>query len=364
MSAALQVAGLGLRLEGIRLADIDLSVDRGECLVILGPNGAGKSVLLDAIAGFQRLSSGRLTLNGQDITALAPERRRIAFMFQDFALFPHLTVAENVRFGATVAGKRRAGEHDADVRTEKLMQRFGIAPLRARLPYFLSGGEKQRVALARAFATQPALLLLDEPSSALDARARDQLHEELRALLADTGVPMIYVTHDRSEALTLADRLAVMRNGRLVQQGRPDEVFERPANAFVAEFVGMETMLRGRARALGDGLAQVACGPFNIYARVGGALPVGEVIACVRPENIRLVPPSTAVADVNQFAATVEALLDRGPYLRVRLGLQGQRLIAFVPKHEPALRGLHAGDPAHAAIAPEHVHLIEADAAD
>ncbi len=347
MNPALEVEGLGLRLEGIALAGIDLRIERGECLVILGPNGAGKSVLLEAIAGFRRIASGRVALAGRDITAFAPERRRIGFMFQDFALFPHLSVVENVRFGSA-----------AEARVEELLQRFGIAALRDRLPYYLSGGEKQRVALARAFATDPALLLLDEPSSALDARARDQLHDDLRDLLADTGVPMVYVTHDRVEALTLADRLAVMHRGQLLQQGRPEEVFQQPASAFVAEFVGMEMMLRGRIASLEGGLALVECGPLALRAPAGRDGPGDEVFACARPENVRLLAPGAANGGANRFAARVEALLDHGPYVRVRLRAEEQPLVAFVPKHDLALDGLNAGDLAQVAIAPGHVHLV------
>ena len=349
MSAAaggLELEALGLRLPGITLAGIDASVGRGECLVILGPNGAGKSMLLEAIAGFHRLSQGRVRLAGRDVTALAPERRRIAFMFQDFALFPHLSVVENVRFGATGAA-----------RVERLLDRFGIAHLRDRLPYYLSGGEKQRVALARAFATDPALLLLDEPSSALDARARDQLHDDLRALLAETGVPMVYVTHDRGEALALADRLAVMRDGRFVQQGIPQQVFQRPSDPFVAAFVGMETLLPGRVMELAGAFARVACGDLVLNAASQGVVAGQAVLACVRPENL-LLSSSAAAAGGNRFRAAVRALLDRGPYVRVRLDALGHSLIAFVPKHDEVLHGLRAGDEIDGVIAAEHVHLI------
>ena len=350
MSAAgaggLELEALGLRLPGITLAGIAASVGHGECLVILGPNGAGKSVLLEAIAGFHRLSHGRVRLAGRDVTALAPERRHIAFMFQDFALFPHLSVAENVRFGAT-----------DEARVDKLLERFGIAHLRDRLPYYLSGGEKQRVALARAFATDPALLLLDEPSSALDARARDQLHEDLRALLAETGVPMVYVTHDRAEALALADRLAVMRDGRFLQQGSPEEVFQRPSEPFVAAFVGMETLLPGTVMEATGAFAHVVCGGLVLNARSQAVAAGQAVLAGVRPENVLLSPRAPADA-ANRFGAAVRALLDRGPYVRVRVEALGHSLITFVPKHDEALHGLRVGDAVDVAIAAEHVHLL------
>lgn len=346
-SGGLELEALGLRLAGITLTGIDASVGRAECLVILGPNGAGKSVLLEAIAGFHRLSHGRVRLAGRDVTALAPERRRIAFMFQDFALFPHLSVAENVRFGAT-----------GEARVDKLLERFGIAHLRDRLPYYLSGGEKQRVALARAFATDPALLLLDEPSSALDARARDQLHEDLRVLLAETGVPMVYVTHDRAEALALADRLAVMRDGRFVQQGIPEEVFQRPCEPFVAAFVGMETLLAGTVTERDGAFVRVACGGLILNARSQAAAAGQAVLAGVRPENV--IVSRRAPADAaNRFSAAVRALLDRGPYVRVRLDALGHSLIAFVPKRDDVLHGLRAGETVDVAIAAEHVHLID-----
>lgn len=358
MSAALEVQGLALRLDGIELTQIDLRISRGECLVILGPNGAGKSVLLEAIAGFHRLDAGRVMLEGCDVTALTPERRRIAFVFQDFALFPHLTVAENVRFGLDLAVRRGVS---LTLRVDQLLERFGVAALATRLPYYLSGGEKQRVALARAFAVEPALLLLDEPSSALDAGARDQLHEELRALLRDTGIPMIYVTHDRTEALALADRIAIMRGGRLAQQGQPEQVFAHPVDAPLAAFVGMETMLHGRIVWLHGEIAKVACGSLTLHSRAAGLRLGDEVLACVRPENVRLAFGAPGAAEANEFTATVDALLDRGAYIRARLRVGSHPLVAFVPKYDPARHALRAGEPAPIVIAVEDVHLIAAN---
>jgi len=256
------VEQVSLQLGAFALRDISFALAPGETFVILGPSGAGKSVLLETIAGFYRPDTGRISVGGRDVTDAPPERRGIGFMFQDYALFPHLTVAQNVQFPLQFSHnpiEERRRRVDGR-RVHELLARFGLEPLADRKPAQLSGGEKQRVALARALAMEPALFLFDEPLSALDAPTRDALRAELRALLRQLGIPAIYVTHDQAEALVLADKMAVMRDGMLLQIGMPSEIFNAPTDEFVANFVGVETVLAGQVVTASDGVAHVALG--------------------------------------------------------------------------------------------------------
>ena len=260
MSAGASVEALTLSLGAFRLDKIDFAVSGGETLVILGPNGAGKSVTLETIAGFHRPESGRILLGGRDVTALPPERRNVGFVVQNFALFPHLSVVQNV----AVAPRRGAASGRAKTATPlggepaALLDYFGIAHLAERAPSGLSPGEKQRVALARALAAAPDLFLFDEPFSALDAETHEQLRDELKSYLRTLALPAIFVSHDRSDALTLADEIVVLRDGAAIQHGSPVEIFHRPESSFVARFVGVENVLAGRVTETQNGVVTVA----------------------------------------------------------------------------------------------------------
>ena len=228
----LTISGLVTRAGSFRLGPLDLAVPDDRVLVVLGPSGAGKSMLLDTIAGFRTPLRGQVHLHGRDITALPPERRRIGVVFQDAALFPHLSVRDNIGFGPRLRGAR----HPSFV--DELLQRFGIAHLAARTPRSLSGGERQRVALARALAVQPAALLLDEPLSALDQPVREELCDVLHEALRDLGVPTIHVTHDRDEALRFAHDLAILATGTLRQTGRAAHLAHHPTDEVSARLLG------------------------------------------------------------------------------------------------------------------------------
>jgi ABC-type sugar transport system ATPase subunit len=237
----------GLRLEGVRAArggreilhGIDLTVARGELLVVLGPSGAGKSTLLRVVAGLEPATAGRVVIAGRDVTRLRPGRRNVSMVFQSYALFPHLTVAENIAFGPLVrdGGRRRAREL-----AQRAATTAGCAHLLDRRPDQLSGGERQRVALARALVREPDVFLLDEPLSNLDVELRSETRAELRALHVRVGATMVHVTHDQVEALVLGDRIAVLREGTIEQVGTPEEIWRAPATVFVARFVGSPPM--------------------------------------------------------------------------------------------------------------------------
>ena len=277
--------GVPIRLEGltrrygsvVALDELDLDIAGGEFLALLGPSGCGKTTALRAIAGFDRPDAGRVLLDGRDITDVPANKRDMGMVFQAYSLFPNLTVAQNVAFGLRV---RRRPPAEQTRRAGELLELVGLADRGNRYPHQLSGGQQQRVALARALAVSPQVLLLDEPLSALDAQVRVQLREEIRRIQLELGITTVFVTHDQAEALSVADRVGVLRDGRLEQVASPDDLYERPATAFVAEFVG--TMNRLPA-ALSDGGVQL----LGTRRPVSGAVPPsGAVVALVRPESL------------------------------------------------------------------------------
>ena len=234
--AFLELDGVTRRYGGAVAVDgLSLSLDRGQCLVLLGPSGCGKTTTLNLVAGFLHPDRGAVRLDGQDITGLPPHRRDMGMVFQDYALFPHMTLRDNVGFGLKMRGLPRAARR---ARAEAALATVGLADYAGRYPAQLSGGQRQRVALARALVIRPRLLLFDEPLSNLDAQLREQLRTEIRAVLDEAGTTAIFVTHDQSEALALADRIALLRAGRLEQFGPPATVYDRPATRFAATFIG------------------------------------------------------------------------------------------------------------------------------
>jgi iron(III) transport system ATP-binding protein len=258
--------------------DVSLELRPGELVGVLGPSGCGKTTLLRLIAGFERPDAGEVVVGGRPVAAgrtfVAPEKRRIGMVFQDYALFPHLTVERNVAFGL-----RRRG----DERAQRTLELVGLQHKAGRYPHELSGGERQRVALARALAPEPDVVLLDEPFSSLDATLRGDLRREVELILREAGATTLLVTHDQEEALSLVDRLAVMRDGRIVQVGAPQEVYAQPASRWAAQFVGEVNVLSGRAR--GDAV-ETELGRFDVPGGDGAAS--GSVHVAVRPEQLEL----------------------------------------------------------------------------
>jgi ABC-type Fe3+/spermidine/putrescine transport system ATPase subunit len=270
---------------------VSLDIAGGEFFFLLGPSGCGKSTLLRMVAGLVTPTAGRVFFNDKDVTALAVEQRNTAMVFQNYALWPHMTVMENVEFGP------RMRNCPPDKRRELALTnlaRVQMEGLGKRKPSQLSGGQQQRVALARALAAQSSCLLLDEPLSNLDARLRQHMRGELRGLVKSTGVTALYVTHDQTEALSMADRIAVMNAGQIVQVGTPEELYERPATHFVADFLGEANFLPGKVLSAADGLAAIET-PAGIVQSRGAAPAVGaSVTCCIRPEWIALEPSPSA----------------------------------------------------------------------
>ena len=277
--------GVAVRLDGLTrrygsvlaLDGLDLDISGGEFVALLGPSGCGKTTALRAIAGFDRPDGGRVLVDRRDVTDVPANKRDMGMVFQAYSLFPNLTVAENVAFGLRV---RRRAKPERAGRAAELLDLVGLADRAGRYPHQLSGGQQQRVALARALAVAPQVLLLDEPLSALDAQVRVQLREEIRRIQLELGITTVFVTHDQSEALSVADRVGVLRAGRLEQIAGPDELYERPATAFVAEFVG--TMNRLPATLSGGEVEVLAVR----RAVAGAAPPTRPVVALIRPESL------------------------------------------------------------------------------
>ncbi|CAH0183671.1 ABC transporter ATP-binding protein [Roseomonas sp. CECT 9278] len=283
---ALAIRGLTKRYgDFTAVDDVSLEVGQGEFLTLLGPSGSGKTTILMAVAGFVAPSAGSILLDGRDITPLPPEKRNFGMVFQGYALFPHMSVADNVAFPLRVRGLGRA---DRDAKVRAALDLVQLGQFAGRLPRQLSGGQQQRVALARALVFDPSLLLLDEPLSALDKKLRAELQEELKALHRRVGRTFINVTHDQDEALSLSDRIAILNHGKLIQSGAPGELYERPRTRFVADFLGKSNFIEGSVASSDAGGFVLAAGPERIAVRGQGAPEGTRRLLSLRPEKIVL----------------------------------------------------------------------------
>jgi putative spermidine/putrescine transport system ATP-binding protein len=325
--AYLDVEGVHRRFrETVVISGLDLAVGRGEFVSLLGPSGCGKTTLLRLIAGLLACDQGRIRLDGADVTRVPAHQRNVGVVFQNYALFPHLTVAENVAFGLRARRTPAAQVGPAVRQALALVRLEEYAP---RSIFALSGGQQQRIAVARALAVRPKLVLLDEPLSALDRKLREDMQIELRRLLRDLGITAVFVTHDQDEALVMSDRIAVMNAGRIEQFDAPAAVYNRPATPFVLDFVGLSTRLHGRV--VGAGGGEVVCETPLGRLRAPGALPAGAAaLLAVRPEEMLLGPaPGDAV---NTLELPVRDLVFLGSKLLVHFQAPaGDRAIAELP---------------------------------
>lgn len=261
--------------------DFNLTIEQGEFISLLGPSGCGKTTVLRMVAGFETPSTGRIVIGSKNVVDLRPNQRNIGMVFQSYALFPNLTVADNIGFGLRVAGRPRAERTE---RIREMLTLIGLPDLGERYPFQLSGGQQQRVALARALAPRPHVLLLDEPLSALDAKVRVSLRNEIRTIQKRLGITTIFVTHDQEEALSMSDRVVVMHAGRAEQVGTPYEIYNRPTTKFVANFVGMLNTLDAEVLDPGSGRVRIA----GVETSIGRPLPPGRITLAARPEMITL----------------------------------------------------------------------------
>jgi putative spermidine/putrescine transport system ATP-binding protein len=329
--------------------DLSLEVRKGEFLSFLGGSGCGKTTTLRMIAGFETPSSGSIFIDGEDMENVSPRKRRLGMVFQNYALFPNLDVAGNIAFGLHVAG---AKGKSAKKRVAEMLELIGMEGYAQRYPRELSGGQQQRVALARAIAVEPEALLLDEPLSALDAKIRQRLRDDIRSIQKKLGMTMIYVTHDQEEALSISDRVAVMRDGRIEQLGSPSEIYDNPATAFVATFIGSLSSLCCEVADAAAGLLLVDGRILRAVAPL--AASSGETLSLsLRPESITLSPSS---ADDNVLPGEVEAVKFLGSIVRLVVHSCGQAV--FVDSFNDPRRALpEPGEEVKLCFPPEACHL-------
>ncbi|WP_084143461.1 ABC transporter ATP-binding protein [Amycolatopsis taiwanensis] len=291
--------------------DVALTIEAGEFMTLLGPSGSGKTTTLNMIAGFEDVTAGQILLGDADIARVPPHRRNLGVVFQNYALFPHMTAADNVAFPLK---QRKVGKREIARRVAEALDLVRLGEHGSRLPSQLSGGQQQRVALARAVVFEPRALLLDEPLGALDKKLRESLQLEIARLHKELGITFVFVTHDQEEALALSDRIAVFRDGHIEQVGTPAELYEKPASHFVATFLGDSNVFSGHAR---DGLLDTGW----CRLRAGGEVLTGPVALVVRPESLRIGPPADPGANV--LSATVTDVIYQGAFRRILVEFDG-----------------------------------------
>ncbi len=346
----LSIRGLYKKWPEFSLKNINLEVKKGEYFTVLGPTGAGKTLMLELIAGFYQPDRGEIWINDKNVTETPPEQRRVGFVYQDYALFPHLSVEDNVKFGLNL--KRGIGPA-SDERVQHIMNFLGLSRLRGRSPSTLSGGQQQKVAIARAFVLQPDLMLLDEPMSALDVQTRESLRRELKAIQEKSGITTIHVTHDYPEAILLGDRIGVISDGELVQVGKPDEIFRKPKTESLAKFVGVENLFPGNS-VVANGLAQIDIGKVVIEAPTQKQ---GKVVATVRPEDIIVSKKPQKSSGRNTLFGKITEIQDLGATVKLKIDV-GQDLFVVITRRSFIDMGLKIGSRVYATFKAASIHVI------
>ncbi|WP_026479131.1 ABC transporter ATP-binding protein [Ahrensia sp. 13_GOM-1096m] len=315
----------------------DLAVEKGEFVSFLGPSGCGKTTVLRMIVGFETPSSGSITIGGKDVTNVAPNKRNIGMVFQAYALFPNMSVFDNIAFGLKISGMTKQA---VSARVEEMLKLIGLTHLASRFPYEMSGGQQQRVALARALAPKPDVLLLDEPLSALDAKIRVSLREEIRDIQKKLGITTVFVTHDQEEALTISDRIVVMNGGRADQIGTPNQIYNKPATRFVAGFVGTLNIIDAKVHNRDDGTVLIGSKKIQLNDPIEHVKSDGMVSLALRPEAFSIVPD--AAKDVS-LDGTVTSINFLGSVIRAVMDVEG-REISFDMFNNPSLMLPDVGD--------------------
>ena len=351
-------SGAEVRLTGVAkrygkvtaVKPLDLVIAPGSLVTLLGPSGCGKTTLLRMIAGLERVSEGRIRIGDRDVTDLSAGERNVSMVFQSYALFPHMSVRENVAFGLVSGGMAKASAH---ARADEALGTVGLGGYGDRLPSEMSGGQQQRVALARALVLEPDVLLFDEPLSNLDARLRRSMREEIRDLQQRLGVTVVYVTHDQSEALAVSDVIVVMKAAEIAQAGSPRELYEEPANVFVATFMGEANHVRGEIEAVEGETVRVRLDTAVLALRARG-LGLGPVDVVIRPESIQIQAPNTP----NGLSATIATATYMGAHAEYNLDTPVGRLFAIAPDAElSALR--KPGEAVSLAFAPRGTMVVK-----
>jgi putative spermidine/putrescine transport system ATP-binding protein len=336
---------------GSGVKHFDICVERGEFISFLGPSGCGKTTTLRMVAGFEQPTSGAIRIEGRDVVALRPNQRNIGMVFQSYALFPNMTVAQNVAFGLRIA---RRPDDQVERRVGEMLEMIKLPQLSERYPYQLSGGQQQRVALARALAGRPRLLLLDEPLSALDAKIRASLRAEIRDLQRKLEITTIYVTHDQEEALAMSDRIVVMNEGRIEQLGAPFEIYNRPKTRFVASFVGTLNVLAGVVADAEQGLVKVDGQDIRLVGPIAGAKAGDLRSLSLRPEAAGLRAPSPGE---NVLRGAIEDVSFLGPIVRVRVRFR-ENVVSLDTFNNSAHGPPQRGEPAIVSFAPADVREL------
>ena len=347
----IKIEGLSKGLKEFFLENISLEIRDGEYFVILGPTGAGKTILLETIAGIYYPDKGRIFLNGKEVTDILPKERNLGMVYQDYMLFPRLTVEENIRFG--LKSRRGLSKKEIRERIDRSASLLGISHLLHRYPGTLSGGEEQRVAIARALVIKPKVLLLDEPLSALDEETREKLREELKRIHSILKTTIIHVTHSFEEAFFLGDRIALMNKGEIIQVGKPNEVFRRPNSKFAADFLRVGNLFKGKSTVTG-GVAEIN---INGISMVSTTLKSGDRYISIRPEDVLVSKEKIISSARNSFKGRIESILDRGTTVRIIVDI-GISFVVILTKCSFDDLGLRKGMPVYITFKASAVHIF------
>ncbi len=333
----LELENLSIDLGEFKLSGVSLGVEEGDYVVVIGPTGSGKTVLIETINGFYTPERGRILMCGKDITSLPPEERGISVVYQDYVLFPHMSVYDNIAYGLR---KRLKDEHRIEMKVKEVAEVLRIDHLFERIPTTLSGGEMQRVALARALVVRPRLLLMDEPFSALDVRTKEKLRKLVKSAIRTYNATVLHITHDFDDVFGLATKVAVMKDGKVLQVGEPEEVFSKPLGDFVADFVGTN-VLRCKVEEVRDGMTILSCSGVRLYSLDSACL--GEdVDVSIRPENIIVAREMVSSSAKNSFRGKVTEVVESGHLVWLSLSIGGVSLKVVITPNSRDLLGIEA----------------------